>query len=427
MTGLYRSFVGSSQQPASSTAASAESTDAAGTAKATISKPAQEASSGVAPKPTSAVQWGAASTLFVPIKRRPQPAAAAKGRPSATTKPKPASATATANGSGQASTAASAPTIVYAAAATPPTTTAPTTAAASAVNGPAATRGFVSTFVTSSTATPSTSTAATKKPIDVPSAPPSGQEYDPSRPNDFVYWKTEIERRKREARQRLLDEAMAGLKKAAASSKEAATAANVQSQEQQQPLKTFAAPAFKRVTEPAASSSVASSSVAASSSSLASSAAAPAQSAQTLDMSGEEAYLRRLRMSGATAPALSAQANAVARTPAPTSLPAKQDDPMEEYETRLVLLTNVVGPGDVDDELEGEIREECSKFGRVRACRVVEIKPRGRVPDEEAVQVYVEFDSLESAIQAQEHLNRRFFGGRTVAATFVPLDRFPKA
>ena len=35
--------------------------------------------------------------------------------------------------------------------------------------------------------------------------------------------------------------------------------------------------------------------------------------------------------------------------------------------TRVVLLRNMVGPGEVDDDLEDEVGMECSKYGNVQA------------------------------------------------------------
>lgn len=35
---------------------------------------------------------------------------------------------------------------------------------------------------------------------------------------------------------------------------------------------------------------------------------------------------------------------------------------------------NMVGPGEVDDDLEGETQGECERFGPVRRCLIYEIK-----------------------------------------------------
>lgn len=81
----------------------------------------------------------------------------------------------------------------------------------------------------------------------------------------------------------------------------------------------------------------------------------------------------------------------------------------------------MVGPGEVDNTLEAETKEECSKYGRVRACVVVEFR---NLPENEAVRTFVEFEEQESAIRAYKDMNRRFFGGRQIAAAFFDEDRF---
>ena len=91
--------------------------------------------------------------------------------------------------------------------------------------------------------------------------------------------------------------------------------------------------------------------------------------------------------------------------------------------TRLLLLQNMVGPGEVDNDLEAETKEECKKYGEVVKCLIYEI-PNKRVPDDEAVRIFVEFQAVESAARAVSDLNGRYFGGRVVKATFYNLDKF---
>ena len=38
----------------------------------------------------------------------------------------------------------------------------------------------------------------------------------------------------------------------------------------------------------------------------------------------------------------------------------------------------MVGPGEVDDDLQGEVAEECSKFGRVDKCLIFEVLATAR-------------------------------------------------
>lgn len=91
--------------------------------------------------------------------------------------------------------------------------------------------------------------------------------------------------------------------------------------------------------------------------------------------------------------------------------------------TRVLLLQNMVGSGEVDDDLEAETKEECKKYGEVLRCLIYEI-PNKRVPDTEAVRIFVEFKAVESAIKAVSDLNGRYFGGRVVRASFYDLDKF---
>ncbi|XP_070710183.1 splicing factor 45 isoform X4 [Pempheris klunzingeri] len=89
--------------------------------------------------------------------------------------------------------------------------------------------------------------------------------------------------------------------------------------------------------------------------------------------------------------------------------------------TKVVLLRNMVGPGEVDEDLEGETKEECEKYGKVVKCVIFEIAD---VMDDEAVRIFLEFERVESAIKAVVDLNGRYFGGRVVKACFYNLDKF---
>ncbi|KAG8440047.1 hypothetical protein GDO86_006006 [Hymenochirus boettgeri] len=105
---------------------------------------------------------------------------------------------------------------------------------------------------------------------------------------------------------------------------------------------------------------------------------------------------------------------------------AKKADPnplteMLKCPTKVVLLRNMVGAGEVDEDLEGETKEECEKYGKVGKCVIFEIPG---APDDEAVRIFLEFERVESAIKAVVDLNGRYFGGRIVKASFYNLDKF---
>ncbi|RWS29411.1 DNA-damage-repair/toleration protein DRT111-like protein [Leptotrombidium deliense] len=92
--------------------------------------------------------------------------------------------------------------------------------------------------------------------------------------------------------------------------------------------------------------------------------------------------------------------------------------------TKVVLLKNMVGRGEVDEDLVPEVKEECSKYGEVVNCTTFEMPLT--VNEDEAVRIFVEFKRVESAIKAVVDLNGRYFGGRVVKATFFDTDKFKR-
>lgn len=55
------------------------------------------------------------------------------------------------------------------------------------------------------------------------------------------------------------------------------------------------------------------------------------------------------------------------------------------------LSQNMVGPGEVDDELQDEVKEECEEqYGPVLKCVVYEVG--ARAPPEQAVRIFVQFE-----------------------------------
>lgn len=91
--------------------------------------------------------------------------------------------------------------------------------------------------------------------------------------------------------------------------------------------------------------------------------------------------------------------------------------------TRVVLLRNMVGPGEVDSELEDEISSECSKYGSVVRVLIFEITEPNFAATE-AVRIFVQFERSEQTTKALVDLDGRFFGGRVVRASFYDEDRF---
>jgi hypothetical protein len=133
---------------------------------------------------------------------------------------------------------------------------------------------------------------------------------------------------------------------------------------------------------------------------------------------------------------------------------------------RVVLLRNMVGPAEVDAELEGEVSEECAQFGKVERVVVYqvwllisstqaigtsvvgrsamyltchcELQEPGNDMDDEggSVKIFVQFEDAEMAQRAQQALNGRWFGGRMVCFSsryqkelkqFQPVSIYPES
>ncbi|CAN1226675.1 DNA-damage-repair/toleration protein DRT111, chloroplastic [Linum grandiflorum] len=91
--------------------------------------------------------------------------------------------------------------------------------------------------------------------------------------------------------------------------------------------------------------------------------------------------------------------------------------------TRVLLLRNMVGPGEVDDELEDEVASECAKYGTVTRVLIFEIT-EPNFPRHEAVRIFIQFERSEETTKALVDLDGRYFGGNTVRATFYDEEKF---
>jgi splicing factor 45 len=88
-----------------------------------------------------------------------------------------------------------------------------------------------------------------------------------------------------------------------------------------------------------------------------------------------------------------------------------------------VALPHSLHAGEVDEELEDEVAEECEKHGGVVRVLIFEVTEPGCAPDA-AVRIFVQFVHTESAAKALAEMDGRFFGGRVVRASFFSEARF---
>jgi len=91
--------------------------------------------------------------------------------------------------------------------------------------------------------------------------------------------------------------------------------------------------------------------------------------------------------------------------------------PLRIESSRIVLLRNMVSRGQVDDTLASETASECAAFGRVLQCNIQEEIDQNRCSDEDAVRIFIQFDSTQAAAKAKSALDGRYFGGRSVRAS----------
>eukprot|EP00923_Selenidium_pygospionis_P051687 GHVN01089638.1.p2 GENE.GHVN01089638.1~~GHVN01089638.1.p2 ORF type:complete len:531 (+),score=55.99 GHVN01089638.1:4403-5995(+) len=83
---------------------------------------------------------------------------------------------------------------------------------------------------------------------------------------------------------------------------------------------------------------------------------------------------------------------------------------------KMIMLTNMVTPDKVDDDLQDELRTECSKYGEVNN---VTVKIVGN-----DVRVFVQFAREQDAAQAIPQLHNRWFDGRQIVCRTYDESQF---
>ncbi|XP_018534588.1 poly(U)-binding-splicing factor PUF60a isoform X1 [Lates calcarifer] len=97
---------------------------------------------------------------------------------------------------------------------------------------------------------------------------------------------------------------------------------------------------------------------------------------------------------------------------------------LRKQESTVMVLRNMVGPDDIDDDLEGEVTEECGKFGQVKRVIIYQERQGEEDDADVIVKIFVEFSEAAEMNRAIQALNHRWFGGRKVVAEVYDQERF---
>uniref|UniRef100_T1IIT5 RRM domain-containing protein n=1 Tax=Strigamia maritima TaxID=126957 RepID=T1IIT5_STRMM len=95
---------------------------------------------------------------------------------------------------------------------------------------------------------------------------------------------------------------------------------------------------------------------------------------------------------------------------------------LRKTESRVVVLRNMVGVEDLDDDLEAEVTDECGRYGNVSRVIIYQEKQSEDDDAEIIVKIFVEF--TQKAEKARDALNNRYFGGRIVKAEVYDQHMF---
>jgi len=112
---------------------------------------------------------------------------------------------------------------------------------------------------------------------------------------------------------------------------------------------------------------------------------------------------------GITAPLMARKTdkNVAVIEQAPTKAVAPKPTPGTNFNrqpTRVVMLTNMVGKGEIDEDLADETKDEATKYGEIKSVHCVEVP---NVRDDQAVRIFICFATPESATKALLGFNGR--------------------
>lgn len=104
---------------------------------------------------------------------------------------------------------------------------------------------------------------------------------------------------------------------------------------------------------------------------------------------------------------------------------AKTDEPEEiklnRSPTKVLLLTNLVPPTLEEEEIQSIAQKLVEDFGKIHECKILKVPD---VPEEDAVRVFLLFDSVQVSSKAYTALKGKVREGRALRARFYDERRF---
>jgi len=94
---------------------------------------------------------------------------------------------------------------------------------------------------------------------------------------------------------------------------------------------------------------------------------------------------------------------------------------MRNETSPVIVLRNMVTPEEVDETLQDEITEECSRYGTVNRVIIYQEKQSEEEEAPAIVKIFVVFSDHSEAEAAKASLNGRFFAGRRVSCDIYDL------
>ena len=105
----------------------------------------------------------------------------------------------------------------------------------------------------------------------------------------------------------------------------------------------------------------------------------------------------------------------------------KNHDPTKP--TIVIVIKNIVGPGEVDSDLKSEVVQECQKYGKILDSKIIDISEKNNndnVDETDAVRIFLKFSSITDSQSAVTGLNQRIFGGRVLYSAFFDVAKFDR-